>query len=95
MGKTKTDKDTEVRELRKENADLRRTVARLRKSLERFENLAEAEEAEETPKTTPVPPAWKDTKCPKCGSMDQRLFGTPTAKILICAGCKNRRIVVV
>ena len=93
---SRRNRDAELQELRKENEDLRRTVARLRKTLEKRGGLVEEED--EGPEKVfapgaPLPLSTPATKC-HCGSIDHLLFSTPTGKILICRACKARRRVV-
>lgn len=91
---SKRNLDQEIRVLRKENEDLRRTVARCRKALEK-QGVPDVEDPEPgrhmTTSLDVIDLGGKGHPCPKgCGG-ETRVVSTPSSEIVICVQCKARR----
>jgi hypothetical protein len=90
--RSKADND-ELQELKRENTELKRKLARLRKRLQKFGD-GDEEESEEAPPAIVAPaPSNTGYKC-KCGCTEFRDFATPRFMIRICAACQARTRVV-
>jgi hypothetical protein len=74
-----------------ENENLRRTVSRLRKRLQKLEAAVPVVE-EESPAPKPVSP--DAAKCAKCAGTEFKFFQTPKFLVRICVKCKDRVRVV-
>jgi len=78
----------ELNDLRQENADLKRKLARLRKELLKFRGTEEDSADDEEPVLTSAP--TNGPKCQKCGNAEFKVFNTPQSTVRICTYCKTR-----
>lgn len=81
--------EKELRDVKAENAALRKQVGRLRKQLSKLEPISPEESAE------PVPEKKQDAKnddnaCPRC-SADLATLKTPNSTLSICKACGYRK----
>lgn len=79
-------KTRELADIKRENNQLRRTVAKLQREIERLE-LTEAPDLE----PREADPAALAVKCEKCGSENTSVITTPSGKKVIgCKDCASR-----
>lgn len=97
MGRRTAKEHEEVQALRQENADLRRTVLRLRKEL-KHRPLGPESERDPVPQDILDPVELKalgrrtsGPRCEKCGGEEFRFFKSPSATIRICTSCTARQ----
>ena len=82
--------DQEIRVLRKENEDLRRTVARLRKALEK-QGVHDTESDEPQPMKQLEEAPITHIACGSCGSAETKIIHIPSGRMLVCTKCLHRR----
>lgn len=91
--KDERQKAREMADLKSENSQLRRKVARLQREIDRLEFLkVESSDDDEIMELTEQPPKRKQGSCQSCGEMTLKELGTPTGKIVLaCTSCRSRQ----
>ena len=83
----------ELSDLRRENAQLRREVARLSKLLDKqIHIIADREESAIVDHAKPIPQV-RVPKCEACQSHDIKEVKMPTGRLFVCQTCGSKKVI--
>lgn len=79
-----------IRQLQQDNKMLKRDIARLEKSLRRYQGQSEGENDDEPEVVKPPTVAVGVLVCEMCSSQDLVEIETPNKVLIVCKDCKHR-----